>query len=192
LMSGHNNMVNFGCTTCHQSIDTTFPVFTDNSAGHNGLSTTSCVGCHGREEDMGHDVSSQGRGAGLRLAGAAALCYGILILLPVATGTTVVLLAFLLLRAPFWSAVSTLPFPFGAIGAERAVIGQGAVVGMLNLAWGVSNTAGPLLAGAVADSVGLRAAYLPALAACVLVGSSILVLAARAPTPALEPVTESA
>jgi len=133
-----------------------------------------------------------GRGAGLRLAGVAALCYALLILLPVATGTTAVLLAFLLLRAPFWSALSTLPFPFGAIGAERAVIGQGAVVGMLNLAWGVSNTVGPLLAGVVADSVGFRVAYLPALAACMLVGCTILVLAARAQTPALEPATESA
>jgi len=132
-----------------------------------------------------------GRGAGLRLAGAAALCYAILIVLPVATGTTVVLLAFLLLRAPFWSTLSTLPFPFGAIGAERAVIGQGAVVGMLNLAWGVSNTAGPLLAGAVADSVGVRAAYLPALVMCLLVGGAILVLAARGTSPAPEPGTES-
>ena len=131
-----------------------------------------------------------GRGAGLRLAGAAALCYALLFLFPVATGTTAVLLAFLLLRAPFWSALSTLPFPFGAIGAERAVIGQGAVVGALNLTWGASNTIGPLTAGAVADAVGVRAAYLPALASCVLVGGSILVLAARSRDPRVEPVAD--
>lgn len=133
-----------------------------------------------------------GRGAGLRLAGVAALCYGTLLLLPVATGTTAVLLAFLLLRAPFWAALATLAFPFGAIGAERAAIGPGAVVGVLNLAWGISNAAGPLLAGAVADSLGVHAAYLPALAACVLVGTSILALSARGPDHAREPVPESA
>jgi predicted MFS family arabinose efflux permease len=131
-----------------------------------------------------------GRGAGLRLAGLATICYAILLLLPIATGTTAVLLAFLLVRAPFWASLSTVVFPLGAIGAERAAAGQGTVVGGLNLTWGFSNTVGPLLAGAVADSVGLRAAYLPAFVVCLLVGTTVLALARRARADVLEPVPE--
>jgi mono/diheme cytochrome c family protein len=67
LMSGHSSMVGFtACSTCHQSATTFFPVLTDESAGSGGLSPTSCVGCHGREEDAGHDEESAGLGAGLR------------------------------------------------------------------------------------------------------------------------------
>ena len=131
-----------------------------------------------------------GRGAGLRLAAVATLCYGVLLLLPVATGMTAVLLTFLLIRAPFWASLSTMVFPLGAIGAERAAVGQGTVVGGLNLTWGFSNTVGPLLAGAVADSVGVRAAYVPALVVCLVVGATVLSLAMRARAEALEPILE--
>ena len=64
LMSGHYNMINAECSACHQS--SFFPVSTDTSAGGGGLSPNSCVGCHGREQDAGHDNISAGRGAGLR------------------------------------------------------------------------------------------------------------------------------
>jgi hypothetical protein len=66
LMSGHNSMVSSACGTCHQSASTFFPVLTDTSAGAGGLSVMGCVGCHGREQDAGHDSISDGRGAGLR------------------------------------------------------------------------------------------------------------------------------
>lgn len=66
LMSAHENMVSFECLACHQSISPAFPVSTDTSAGGGGLSPTGCVGCHGREQDAGHDNISAGRGAGLR------------------------------------------------------------------------------------------------------------------------------
>jgi hypothetical protein len=66
LMAGHYiNMVSFACKTCHQA-SSNFPVSTEDSAGEGGLSPRSCVGCHGREEDAGHDGISEGRGAGLR------------------------------------------------------------------------------------------------------------------------------
>jgi hypothetical protein len=66
LMSGHETMVSFECLACHQSVSSFFPVSIDASAGGGGLSPKACVGCHGREQDTGHDNASGGRGAGLR------------------------------------------------------------------------------------------------------------------------------
>jgi hypothetical protein len=67
LMSGHSSMVGSGeCVTCHQSLSVLFPVSIGASAGAQGLSPTSCVGCHGRDQDAGHDGTFPGRGAGLR------------------------------------------------------------------------------------------------------------------------------
>ncbi|MGD0947538.1 MAG: hypothetical protein ABSA52_08915 [Candidatus Binatia bacterium] len=65
LMSGHYDMVSSECFACHQ-LTGFFPVSTDTSAGAGGLSPMGCVGCHGREQDAGHDNVSAGRGAGLR------------------------------------------------------------------------------------------------------------------------------
>jgi len=59
------DMLNSDCDVCHTAGDRS-PVFLDSSAGGSGLSAISCVGCHGRDEDMGHDGISPGRGAGLR------------------------------------------------------------------------------------------------------------------------------
>lgn len=66
LMSGHENMVSFQCLACHQSVSSFSPVSIGTSAGAGGFSPTGCVGCHGREQDAGHDNASGGRGAGLR------------------------------------------------------------------------------------------------------------------------------
>lgn len=59
-----STMLDGDCNTCHTSPP--FPVFLDTSDGGEGLEPISCVGCHGRNEDMGHDSISMGRGAGLR------------------------------------------------------------------------------------------------------------------------------
>ena len=69
-----NNMlstdVNDDCDVCHRSGTTDAPVLLGSSAGGDGLSAISCVGCHGRDEDMGNDsggvADSPGRGMGLR------------------------------------------------------------------------------------------------------------------------------
>jgi hypothetical protein len=53
------------CDACHSSGGRT-PVFMDSSKGGGGLAPIGCVGCHGREEDIGNDSESTGRGAGLR------------------------------------------------------------------------------------------------------------------------------
>ena len=66
LHDAHTNVMLSGdCTTCHL-VSAPFPVFVDRSDGGIGLPPVSCMGCHGREEDKGHDSISPGRGAGLR------------------------------------------------------------------------------------------------------------------------------
>ena len=57
-------MLNFDCNTCHTG-NTFFPVFIGSSNGGTGLPGIGCLGCHGREADMGHDEISSGRAAGL-------------------------------------------------------------------------------------------------------------------------------
>jgi predicted MFS family arabinose efflux permease len=124
----------------------------------------------------------------LLLGGVAAACYGAWLVVPLSSGATTALLVFLVARAPFWATCSTLAYPLGGVGASRTAAGHGAVMGLLNLAWGLANTIGPLLAGAVADAAGLRVAYVPALALAVASAVLILVLARR-PAPAVEAVT---
>lgn len=58
-------MLDSDCSTCHSGV-ARFPVFVDSSFGGAGLPRISCMGCHGREQDIGHDAVSPGRGAGLR------------------------------------------------------------------------------------------------------------------------------
>jgi hypothetical protein len=57
-------MLNFDCATCH-TLPNFFPVFIGSSTGGTGFPGIGCLGCHGREEDQGHDTISSGRGAGL-------------------------------------------------------------------------------------------------------------------------------
>ncbi len=60
-----NGMLDGDCDTCH-SAAALFPVSMSSSVGGLGFQAISCVGCHGREQDMGNDSVSLGRGAGLR------------------------------------------------------------------------------------------------------------------------------
>ncbi|MDH3214210.1 MAG: hypothetical protein OEM05_17160, partial [Myxococcales bacterium] len=57
-------MLGSDCNTCH--LGGFSPVSLGASAGGTGLEPIGCVGCHGRNEDMGGDGASPGRGAGLR------------------------------------------------------------------------------------------------------------------------------
>jgi hypothetical protein len=59
-----NVMLEGDCDTCHSGGK--FPVDLDSSDGGDGLLAISCVGCHGRNEDIGNDSESTGRAAGLR------------------------------------------------------------------------------------------------------------------------------
>ena len=71
-----NTMLNGDCNTCHGSGGRS-PVVLDSSVGGTGLSPISCVGCHGRNEDVtpndgAFGGAGPGRGDGLRAHHAAA------------------------------------------------------------------------------------------------------------------------
>jgi MFS family permease len=99
---------------------------------------------------------------------------GLLSTLVVSTGTPA-LIGFLVLRAPLLAVVFTIAYPLGELGAVRAGLGRGAVLGLLNAFWGVTTTVGPLAGGAIAGHVGAGAAF--GLVAALSAGAGALLLA---------------
>ena len=95
----------------------------------------------------------------LRVVGVAAMLYGATILLPVAGTSSALIVSFMLIRSPAWATLSTLSYPLGAVGAERADLGRGAVMGLLNLVWGAAGTLGPVLAAGIAQAAGVHSAF---------------------------------
>lgn len=126
------------------------------------------------------------RSATLRVGGSAALLTGLTIVLVLASSSTLAAVAFVLLRAPPWSTMDTIIYPLAAAGAHRSGLGRGSVMGLVMLGWAAASTAGPLVAGLVADAAGDRAAYATLLAACAVVGGWLLYTASRAPAVDLE------
>ena len=63
-----NDMLGGDCSTCHAASGGFFPVSLESSGGGDGLEPISCVGCHGRDDDMGQTTATgtAQRGAGLR------------------------------------------------------------------------------------------------------------------------------
>ena len=64
LMDGHLQILDDGggdgdCDTCHTDPSRS-PVFLASSEGGEGFPPISCVGCHGRAEDVGNDDTSAG------------------------------------------------------------------------------------------------------------------------------------
>lgn len=127
------------------------------SAGAIGLALSGAAGLYTLVSALVARLGA--RAATLKAGGLGALLSGCSILLLVASGSTAAAIGFLLLRAPFWALTSTIVYPLGAAGAERARLGRGAVLGLVNLAWGIAATVGPLVAGAIAEATGQRWAY---------------------------------
>jgi len=65
----------------------------------------------------------------------------------------VMLCATAAVRSVLWS----VGYPLGASGANRAGVGLGVVMGMLNLVWALSTVVSPLVAGAFVGPLGARA-----------------------------------
>ena len=120
------------------------------------------------------------RSATLRVGGYAALLTGLTVVLVLVSDSTIAAVAFVLLRAPPWSTMDTIIYPLAAAGAHRSAIGRGSVMGLVMLGWAAASTAGPLLAGAIADAAGDRAAYAVTIGVCALVGGWLLVTGRRA------------
>ena len=69
LHNVHRNVMLSGdCSTCHAASGGFSPVSLESSGGGSGLAAISCVGCHGRDDDMGQTTATgtAQRGAGLR------------------------------------------------------------------------------------------------------------------------------
>lgn len=108
-----------------------------------------------------------GRAVNLRTVGVGALLFGFSLLVAVASATSAAVVGFLLLRSPFWAVLSTIVYPLGAVGAARAGLGRGALIGLLNLVWGLASALGPLAAGGLAQVAGERWTYVTLVAGCV-------------------------
>jgi MFS family permease len=115
-----------------------------------------------------------GRAVSVRLIGLAAILYGVSLVLVTTGSSSAQVIAFLLVRAPFWGTVSTLVYPLGARAAARAKQGTASVMGLLNFVWGLAGTLGPILAGVVAESADERVAYFVLLALAVTIGAWLL------------------
>jgi MFS family permease len=110
-------------------------------------------------------------------SGVAAVALGAVLLLPVFAASAVLLIVFLVLRAPLWSVVSTISNPLSAQGSELAGVGTGFGLAVMNLCWACGNLGGPLAGGALAGAVGDRPVF--ALLALAGAGTGLGVLRAR-------------
>ena len=105
-------------------------------------------------------VAHQGvRVASLRSAGVAAAILALAFIPVIASTSTEAVTGFLFLRVPAWALLSTIPYALCAIGAMRASLGYGAVIGVLTQFWAVTAALGPIAAGAIVESGGTQWAY---------------------------------
>ena len=101
-----------------------------------------------------------GRAARVTVGAAAIATLAAVLLLPILSTAVPALVGMLVLRAPLFAILFCISFPLGAAGAERAGIGRGIVLGLLNGVWALSNVIGPIAGGALADLAGRSAVYL--------------------------------
>ena len=111
----------------------------------------------------------------LAASGAATLALGLVLLIPVLAGSALMMIVFLVVRAPLWSVVSTISNPLCAHGAALAGVGTGFGLAVMNLCWAAGNLGGPLAGGALAGAVGDR----PVFALLGLAGAAIGVAVLR-------------
>lgn len=126
------------------------------------------------------------RSATLRVGGLAALATGLSIVLVLFSSSTIAAVAFVLLRAPFWATMDTIIYPLAAAGAHRSKLGRGSVMGLVMLGWAAASTAGPLIAGGIADIAGTRAAYAVMIGMCGIAGAWLLWSDRRHASPVLD------
>ena len=110
----------------------------------------------------------------LAASGVATLALGAVLLLPVVAGSALLMIVFLVLRAPPWSVVSTISNPLCARGAELAFVGTGFGLAVMNLCWAAGNLGGPLAGGALAGVTGDRPVFLLLALAGAAIGVAVL------------------
>ena len=115
-------------------------------------------------------------------AAATAVAAALLLIVLVSTSTAAVV-AFLIVRGPVSAVIYTVTFPLGVRGGREAGIGVATMAALLNIVWALSTLVAPILAGALAPTVGARAAY--GLVAVLCLAAAPWIAAAR-PAPAAQ------
>ena len=107
-----------------------------------------------------------------------------LLTLPLSAGLVV---AVVIAAGPVQSVLYAVGYPLSADGADRARLGHGIAIGIVNLTWGVGAVVGPVAGPGIAQAVGDRASYalLAALAAlaAVAIGAPAAGRARATPPP---------
>jgi MFS family permease len=133
-------------------------------------------------------VASGPRSISLRLNAIAALSLT-LTLVPAALSVSAAAVAGTLLATSVPRAIiGTIAYPLATVG-QRARLGSGAAIGLLNAAWASSIVIAPLLAGALSQTLGARAGFLTILAATALAGGALLAHARHTTSP--EPLEQA-
>jgi predicted MFS family arabinose efflux permease len=122
------------------------------------------------------------RATKLVVGGAAVGLLAAVLVVPIASASVPSLVGLLVLRSPLFAVLFGISFPLAAIGADRAGIGRGVVLGLLNGVWALANVIGPVAGGALADVAGRSSVYL------VLVAGSALAAVWLLPRRRLRPV----
>lgn len=85
----------------------------------------------------------------------------------------------LVVIAPVQSVLYGVGYPLSADGADRAGLGHGLVLGLVNLIWGVGAVVGPVAGAGVADALGDRAAYALLVALSLAMGAAVVRVSSR-------------
>ena len=95
-------------------------------------------------------------------------------LVPVADRSTAAIAAFLLASAAGRAGLNTFSYLLAGSGAESAGAGRGAVIGLVNLSWGVAAVIGPLAASAAHGHIDERVPFGIIAALCLAVATLML------------------
>ncbi len=98
-------------------------------------------------------------------------------LVPVADRSTVAITAFLLASSAGRAGLNTFSYLLAGSGAESAGAGRGAVIGLVNVSWGVAAVIGPLAASAAHGHIDERVPFGAVAALCLAV--AVLMLAGQ-------------
>ena len=95
----------------------------------------------------------------LGIAAVASLLLALTVAPLLASAGTAAVISGIVLRTTGAAVLYTISYPLATRGAHRIGIGRGAVIGLLNLGWGSATLTAPLVAGALAETVGAKAGY---------------------------------
>jgi MFS family permease len=95
-------------------------------------------------------------------------------LVPVADRSTVAIAAFLLASAAGRAGLNTFSYLLAGSGAASAGAGRGAVIGLVNLSWGIAAVIGPLAASAAHGHIDERVPFAVIAALCLVVATLML------------------